>query len=296
MKKLIIALIISVTYANAAPFSSFVSSNLVKLHFEIFNEISMVDEQTAPQDVKELRKKIGLYKIYLDLGIFLYPENNGIKWKKLRSEIDDGYTVYGNFKDLYDISDIVDASDNRNVESLRAEMLEWSNSALRNSNDWREYLAKPLTHGALKIKKKNLPKFLWAQIDYRPKAQDDANEVLYILTDEIFEKAAKDSKKFVKIKTLLKEKDEIFFHDFRKLIRTSLKLVAELPEVERMTNESSKEVLLEMISRIGDINDVLVAYHKTEKKSLAREIDDKWEELKDWIKANDIKDHLEDIL
>ena len=74
----------------------------------VFHNLSLIRESLArlnqnilPHEVKSLRKEIGTSRYYLDLFIYAYPcIGNKDLLKNLRKHLDEGYTIFGNFKTI----------------------------------------------------------------------------------------------------------------------------------------------------------------------------------------------------
>ena len=74
---------------------------------EIIDLSSLLEDfshETLPHESKYLRKKVGYLRFYLDLFAFSYASSEGEDlWLDFRKLLDRGYSLLGNYKDLFDI-------------------------------------------------------------------------------------------------------------------------------------------------------------------------------------------------
>ncbi len=286
MKKQLITLFICFLFLHSAKatesFQTAASTQLPLKVQEIIQALKLMNETTEPVDVKDLRKNLGNVKIEIDLYCPLFSENKYKDVLKLREQIDLGYEILGQFKDLYDTE--VSAGIPAELEDIiikRQAALQWRAS-------FNKFLAKTqvlplLSHPASKTREcLRPPKLLWARLKTIPSADDSLDEVLEKLVADLIRSYEKDQKKLLKIDHLFKYSDEERFHDFRKGVRTVLKLIDFYPQLAYRTKIDSKVELEKLIDQFGSINDLLVAYHKAsgdKKKKLKEKIEKAWKNL-----------------
>lgn len=265
--------------------------NLPKKVEEIVVALDFINEETMPVQVKEVRKAVGNVKIEIDLYCPLYGQKRYESVIRLRDMLDLGYEHLGNFKDFYDteVATGITATA-KEIKKAREKVLTWrfQFEAFLYKSDVIALLASPLEKAT---SCKDAPKFLWGRLDRVPYAHDNFNFVVEYLIKDLNASYAKDQKKLLKIKNLLKGHNEEDFHDFRKGVRTMLKLIDFYPELTVSFSAEGKSELELLVDDFGAINDLLVSYHRMSGKKaekLAREIDDHWEELKDKLEITDL--------
>ena len=266
---------------------------------------------TLPHEAKLLSKEIGRVRSFVDLFSYAYPGSDAFDpWSELRDELDDGYELMGAFKDLYDaqrVDDPIDAVyDADEVAALRAEVLEWRDSLVEPDRlaFYRHYLASASNSELHERDANELPRFYWREADVEPKKGLTGLENIARLERALLEEAEADLDDTADIGNLLKHDNEVVFHDFRKRLRSALKLIGDFPSIVDPDDDPSDElvVLDETVDRYGDLNDTLLAYHRAVDKGdddevdeLTAEIKRRWDELQDWQKDEDIDDALEDL-
>ena len=87
------------------------AQNTVPTHIEKLKLVlEELDENTLPHEIKDkrIRKTIGQLRSYLDIFQFVYPiYEDSDPWSLTRKLLDRGYTLLGDFKDLFDIKSFV---------------------------------------------------------------------------------------------------------------------------------------------------------------------------------------------
>ena len=105
------------------------------------------------------------------------------------------------------------------------------------------------------------------------------------------------------LNSLLDHDDEETFHDFRKRIRSVLKILGDFPQIN--ANSTSDEVvntLTTMVDLFGDLNDRLISYHKAERedkekkmKKIGKEVNKGLKNLLEWTEENNIVNALSEL-
>lgn len=300
MKTILITLLASfLTTIHAAQAStSFQDAATIHLPYkveQIITALQFMNESTMPAEVKEVRKALGNVKIELDLYCPLFGDKKYKEVLKLREEIDQGYEVLGQFKDLYDSEVIAGIpADSKDVEVKRQAALKWRGSFNKflAQSQVMSMLERPLSKARECL---SPPKLLWDQVKDIPSANDSFDDVLSELITQLLKGYKKDQKKLLKLDDLFKYSDEERFHDFRKGVRTVLKLIDFYPQLAAVTHANAKLELEELIDQFGSINDLLVAYHKAsgkKLKSLKEQIAAEWEQLQEVLEETDLDDLL----
>lgn len=276
-------------------FQSAASTQLPLKVEQISAALEFMNDATMPAEVKEVRKALGNVKIELDLYCPLYGEKKYKDVLELREHIDEGYEVLGQFKDLYDseVSAGIPA-DTKDVVVKRQAALKWRAS-------FEKFLARSQVINLLSRPSSKArecltpPKLLWARLKDVPSADEAFDDVLGELISKLIKGYKKDQKKLIKLDDLFKYSDEERFHDFRKGVRTVLKLIDFYPQLFDRTNANAKLELEELVDQFGSINDLLVAYHKAsgkKLKSLKEQIQTQWQQLQEELEETDLDDLL----
>jgi hypothetical protein len=248
-----------------------------------------LDERSTPVSTKKLRKDIGKLKIFLDVFTYAYETQLVLK---IRKDLDVGYEVVGNFKDLHDTYDENDLTDEL-IESRRKLALKWKEKFLDklDKHDYKKYLASPLISKVAKRNKSDLAKFFWGIVKFPKKKIIDGDKVIKSLINNMMEISEDRLEGILKLKDLFSYKRENEYHDFRKLVRAHLKLVNVFFSDTLATNEEMSmtyQKLSEVVSSFGDLNDKLVKFHhvegKRKKKELEKAISKEWKKLKKLLK------------
>src|SRR5690606_1307242 len=106
MRKFVIVFTFLITSfaLHAESFSSLGKHHVADFFAQISNASSLINEAIAPEDVKQFRKDLGLFKINLDIFIPIYPvtkfEKRDDLFLEFRELVDEGYESIGAFKDL----------------------------------------------------------------------------------------------------------------------------------------------------------------------------------------------------
>jgi len=266
---------------------------------------------TLPHQAKLIRKRIGLVRDYVDLFSYAYPGAADFDpWAELRDELDDGYELVGSFKDLFDAQRVEDPADavydHGEVDELRAAVLEWRDAFVVPDRlaFFRHYLTTAASDELYSRDKDDLPRFYWREAKIEPKKSLGGIDNIARLERALLEEAADDLAETATIDELTKGDNDVAFHDFRKRLRSALKLTGYFPTIVEPDEDPSAEkaVLEEVVDLYGDINDALVALHRArerndddETEALEDEIEERWDALKDWQHDAGVDDALDGL-
>jgi len=237
---------------------------------KLAGELSMLNQNTLPEQTKELRKKIGAVRQMVDVFAYAYePSGDPDAFLALRDELDVGYEVMGAFKDLFDgqVANGVDPAnvtyEPKELKKSREKMLAWSKHFLKPKRLSRHqnFLSSPILDGTADRKSSSLSRFYWGGVDIKPKASHSGKKTISRLVSAQLKESRKLYKDIVDIKDLSKYKDEEAFHDFRKRIRACLQIIGGF-DLEVEPDFAPVLVLTDLVSRYGAINDLLISYHK----------------------------------
>ena len=215
----------------------------------------------------------------------------------------------GHFKDLYDVQGISNPAqavyDSQEVLDRLQPVLNWQRDFAHPGQLAlvRHYLSSPSKRRLHSRKRKDLSRYFWG-IGVEPKRSRDGIENLARLQRALLEAARDELTHVAKIKDdeLIDYDEQEAFHDFRKALRSTVKIAEIFPEV--FERDATAEVLAvdEIVDRYGDLNDKLVAQALAVKRGrngrarrLADEIEDDWDALKKWQRDQDVDDEIRDL-
>lgn len=285
------------TFSFAQSFSQLGSQTINDQWKLVELKLSSLSAEVKPVETKQLRKDIGLLKIHLDVFALCYKAKKKTdQLLIIRNDIDKGYEVIGHYKDIYDTFEQDEVTDEL-INERRAPMLSWVNKFLKSSIERKDinYLQNPIKEGIVKRDEDDLAKFFWRQLEYRPDCSDSGDKVLRKMVARLLKVSKKKLKKLLKLEDLLSYKRENKFHDFRKQVRSLLKLFVVYPEIFKNRDINSEQKLLEMIGMFGDLNDQLVALHHASGKKedkLKKIVKKEWKSIQEWLIGQDIKETI----
>lgn len=302
-----------------------------------FDEITLeklpnIGDKVMPHDLKCLRKEIGYLKILVDLFPYAYlptPKKADDVLLQLRDDLDEGYEIIGKFKDEFDkdpdyadkIEPYQDASDKclfsvpseinseiyskKTVDEKRKEVEKWVTAFLKPKtiSQYRGFIvaAEPKITDR---KKSRLSRFYWGGVLEVPENSLSGVDNIKLLQASLVGLAAIELKRVVELKTIHKEEDEEAFHDFRKRIRSVLRVDLFFPEAKNdgLQGKEKLKSIENFVEGFGAINDLFIRYHslKEEKDDendkkidkLKDQINDSWKDLRDKIVAENFKDDI----
>lgn len=254
------------------------------------------NEATLPHQAKDLRKQIVRLRDLLDV----FPHNFAHElelWDDVRDGLDDGYTVVGDFKDLFDTNtDAVKAlaegaqpqyADKKKLAARRKKVLAWKETYFAEGG-----LAEKIVHLFDDIREldsenvepsKKYSNFFWGGVAALPSPLLAPAQNARVLIDAQAEVAVAEHPDVLAIKNPSTEHNELVFHDHRKRLRTIAKVcnVANSLTAETCRADAVKAVEA-LVVELGEIEDLIItgrhldedgkgkkaeeAYKKAEKK------------------------------
>ena len=305
MRRVILSFLLVFSFsAFGQTYSDLAQEYIAKQYSTVLTNLEIINSSATPYDGKGIRKDIGKLKIYLDVFQYAYTKSSEKDLLlEIRDDLDLGYEVVGQFKDLNDTMD-ADEVNEALLNKKRNSAIKWKEEFLARgqSGSYQSYLSTPLKGEVYQRNKDDLPKFFWGIVEFPVEMIDDGEEVVSFLLNGMIEQSKKRYKKIMKFENLFKYSDEEDFHDFRKLVRAHLKLVKVFFEEQVIEgaalNESFSKLDL-MIDKFGDINDNLVGLHHAKsakkKKKLKKKIRIQWYLLKAWSLENNISKTLKEF-
>ena len=283
------------------------------LLLELANKLGLFTDETLPHEAKNLRRDIGSFRIYIDIFpyAFEYDEEFDV-WSELREDLDKGYEVMGKFKDLFDTQgvDIDDATyDESEVKRYRKKVLKWKKRFLKpvRLTLYKFLLRHPSTTGIYSRPKDKLSKFFWGGVKIVPDPEINGIQNIAMLIREINNIAIQDYSVVKSVSNLTDEENEEVFHDFRKRVRSTIKLLNYFPEVLIDQGNSDEfivtmDLIKELVSNYGAVNDLITSYHLAEERGqrrkqrrLKRQIKEEFSVVKEWQTENNIGEVLQQL-
>lgn len=297
----------------------------------VFNHLSLVRDKLVqlnhdvlPHEVKTLRKEIGASRYYLDIFIYAYPCLGDLDLlRKLRKELDQGYTIFGNFKDLFDIlgisKDEVSKShyDSKELSYHRKLIFPWVKAYLLEleCEVLVNYLKYPLVSLAQKREDFKLPRFIWRGLPSPDVEAGNFGTLTKKLLVSLSEKTQKRYYDVLEINDVFDHKSQETFHDFRKQLRYIVKTEKYFTDLlpERIIKGESFETLKKTVEKYGDLNDFITKQsyllaklsHSNSNHAMEHIVDllktkenikSSWEALLDWQRANTVLFHLKNLV
>lgn len=284
----------------------------------VISGVYKVTKATYPQDVKCLRKEVGYMKILVDIFIYAYPKKDGDKIRDFRDFLDDGYAVLGDYKDEmdrdleiastvkkyrydscnYDVpQNILDSVyDDKRLEGKRKNMLDWVKKFKKNATKTYERLLN--TNDELVSRKpKKLSRFYWGGLGLTPDESLSGLDNVKYLQRSLSERAITELDVLLSLETIHQYENEESFHDFRKRVRSIIRIDMFFPQVKAGDNSGELlEKVSKLVGKFGDVNDLFLKYHdnisEEEKKELEELINSEWQKLKQLLIDRDMKNLL----
>lgn len=311
LRFLIVATLLTLATAVRAGESSYETlahEHILAKYHALTSELADLSSKNRPESVKGLRKRVGAFKDALDIFIFALP--CGEMGPRIRADFDEGYEIIGKYKDLYDVAMLEDEEaeaseieyDEETLKERRSKMLKWRNELLEpgRKGSYTRFLNR-IGKEERECEREKLPRFYWGAVDFHVDHDLSGVENVRALSVGLLERADHDYDDLDELGPLTEIENEDAFHDFRKRVRSVLKILATFKAVGP-GDEESVEILKETVERFGQLNDTIVAYHiaveEDRNKKAARleeEIAHGWAELHDWTKEHEVEHALETL-
>jgi hypothetical protein len=223
----------------------------------VYDEVRKLPAHPRPEQMKasELRKRLLDLRLMLDFNAFLYEPD---RLEQMRDQVDAAYEAIGQFKDLFDQSELtgdpIDATEEATRGAAMMASLEW----LKNDEQRQVFLAflKAPSGEIHDLKKKDQPK-LWRVADVTPRADQSALAIAALVGGNGLTNLQHDG---LLVDDILDADQEADFHDVRKALRSILVLIDMFPTAEDVVGDK-REPLAKLVDAFGDVNDASIAYH-----------------------------------
>jgi len=227
---------------------------------------------------KRLRKAVLKIRDMLDIFPYAYSSNPAEDdfFKVFRDDLDEGYEHLGLFKDLWDmqfIDDIDDADELADYKQFgnklgkrHSKAQEWIKAFLKRKKQskYGRFALNP-TKEMYYRPKDTMSRFYWRIVNGEPSAEKTGLANVADLARQLSEIARDEYEEAKGITDVLDHVRAEAFHDFRKRVRTVIKIIKYFPGVV-VTTDANREVitaaydeLSDAVSQIGGVNDHVTA-------------------------------------
>ncbi|NBW82308.1 hypothetical protein EBR21_11195, partial [bacterium] len=253
---------------------------------------------TLPHQAKDLRKQIVRLRDILDVFSYNFAHEIDL-WNEVRDGLDDGYTVVGEFKDLFDADAVAVAElstggeptykDQKKLKERRKKVLKWKLSYLseRGLSDKIQMVfgnIRPLEMVKIRPSKK-FSEFFWGGVNVLPSPTNSPSQNARVLIDAQAELAFAEHPVVLDLKDPTTAENEIIFHDHRKRLRTIAK-VCNLGSAlsEELCNSESVKELEALVMELGEIEDLIITGRHLEEDDKNSRAKDAYEDAKKLFK------------
>ena len=273
----------SPNWANAqweqTPYSELAKSQVPVVLEQLSQNLALLTEMVPPTQIRDLRKLVGKSKMLLDLYIYAYPKNMGQDlWADERDQLDQGYAVLGEYKDLSDMVEQLkkyglDGSEIANDVALAQTRWErvakWRVDFLQSlqAQSMLEYFQQPSLLIVFRSQNE-LPKNFWDLGPLDQMAQEIRGESFKNLAQVLVQDEIKLIEDIVGQSSLLSLKAEQRFHLVRKRLRNLLKLQDLFPGLLPGMTETRLKLLTQAVDNYGQLHDLLGTYFYLKENSM----------------------------
>lgn len=311
---------------------------ILPLFREIRAELGALDEDSLPHQTKDLRRNVVKLRNYVDLFSKAYPlTEEGVdlwqlyRWGRQQGDttnrrpiwgLDQVYETMGKFKDFYDkrvtqavlrglpevTYENVDNVDNVDIADLKPirELLLFARDQhlwFVQNYDLEDYLSHPkipLNPKETATDRKDSSQF-WKGFRAVPLASFSGLETIALMILHDLDKAADEAEAFLAIQGLGEDLNDRRFHDFRKRIRTILKVSGYFCQIDGSCGQEeatgTKAILDKVEDAQGEINDMIMVFHAQSTQAtpspaeIKVAIEARWNEIRAWLDSDDTKLH-----
>lgn len=246
------------------------------------------NSESLPHQAKDLRKQIVRLRDILDVFSHNFAHELEL-WDDIRDGLDEGYTLVGDFKDLFDTNpDAVESlgagkepkyKDERKLKERRKKVLKWKSVYFAegglSEKIWSAFLnIRPLNSSNVAPSKK-YSDFFWGGVAALPVALNTPAQNARILVDAQADWALEEHPTVLAIKDPTTHDSEILFHDHRKRLRTIAKVCNVANALtENSCNPDAVKDIEALVVELGEIEDLIITgrhLEEDDKKTKAKE-------------------------
>jgi hypothetical protein len=258
-------------------------------------------EASLPDEVRALRHNISDVRNVLDIFAFAFPNTTNGKqldvWPKLRANLDEGYTVIGDFQDLSHSGVKYSQHD---LKQRLAVCLKWRRKFEVNMGVLRyEDFIKSARNDQLFFRPTRMySKDFWEYVGDIPHQDLSGMQNMALLERGIIGQLADNYTRVVSLTDIWDVDNHILFHDFRKLFRSANTVSGYFPGVFNMKSACTARGVADFnkaYDMFGDLNDEVTAYqfyvqHHDSPAAEAKkvQIQRDWAALKTWMTSENM--------
>lgn len=287
---------------------------------QIAQDLKELKSDILPHELKDFRKDLGNTKIITDIFIFSFPKTGGQDLLlKFREDLDEGYLVAGEFKDLFDKQGIElavkDLKTGKWPKGTKPEDIDYPKDKLKEKRqaylNWAEkfekkdkqeklmkYFSEPILTGMEMREQKDISRMYWGGLANLPSSENTLAQYLSLLIGQLTDVLADDYIEVLDIEDILH--NEVAFHDVRKRMRSLVKIHSFFNRQIDPTNELSEpmDVFQSIAENFGAIHDQMIGIEnlsKKEKEDRSKKIRSLWDKERQRLSHLDILKALKDV-
>jgi len=301
---------------SSASYGELAAETCAPLWQNMADGLTLFSDEMLPNSdfVKPTRNFVRDVRDCIDLFAFAYPKSfpsavskqkNDDAFLELRPDLDDGYELIVDFRDLtyVNVSDKV-------VKKRRDAVLAWNASFAKHTvkHSYSQYVASPELTKLVLRPLHDLSSYYWGACDVIPQLNLTGMQNIALLERCLLKKAEKNYKTvYDLLKTVpLKAKEQETLHAYRKTIRAILAVYEFFPAV--FLNDSSVTTAIDTLETaydtFGDLENDIASYNiyeqdgsKKQIKEAKAELTTQTEELREWLKTDaDLVGQLENLM
>jgi hypothetical protein len=260
-----------------------------------------------------MRKALLFCRNSIDIFAYAYPLSSDAAEKKhkqedvftyLRTDLDNGYTLVGNFQDLQNVN----YTQKDYLQRLTA-CLSWKTVFVTNIDQYA-YKAFVLSASPIKLfdrKKKDLSRDYWGKVPDVPLLNNTGDQNVAILAAGQLTEAVAYYDAIYNLTDIWDTQYHIEFHDYRKLLRAIEFVGTSYAQVYQSQYNTTVTNVLGLVDTaydtFGDLNDLITEYayyvqngNQDKAAQLKTQIIANWATLKQWMTTKDFRNQLATIL
>lgn len=305
----------TIKHRTSITFGELAQQMLPCYYSKMMSGLAVITDDVMPDQIYSERKAILEARDLMDVFSPVYPPSTSSAsddddmWMVLRSYLDDGYTVLGDFQDLY--------ASHANYTSeyfdiLQGLVLTWNVEfeTFRETHDIPTYLSASPSLTSKHFSHDKESKLFWRRVEKLPRGNDLATDSLHILGAEQVHTTFQYMKKIAPLTSVLDTVGHAQYHEVRKLLRSLLdeyKLFGTLMFPDTNLTLVAMSEIDTARHLLGDMNDHYVAYtletmlmtttsnNTQELERLANEIQEEWNYIKSWMIETDLEGTLKSL-
>jgi len=267
--------------------------------------LSSLDKKSMPDNVKPFRKSLLSARNGLDIFAYAYPETS-MKEKKgkgdsdvfrlLRKDLNDGYTLVGNFQDLENVN-----YTKKDFETRLEACLTWKKTFETDISkyNYKSYVQSASTKKLFDRKKADLSRDFWGNVPATPSLSLNGYQNVAVLGGGQIQEAVNYYDATYNLTEIWDTKYHTEFHDYRKLLRSIEFVGTEFPQIFNANVTIELNLIDTAYGTFGNLNDLIneyVYYHtngdskKADKKKA--EVISSWNTLKSWLTTNNFRSKM----